>query len=192
MAKKLKSGSSSGEIIPKVNTQNIVKNTIVRPEMAEDVVAIEAVIKLAFLDAPHTNHAEQFILAALRDAGALAISLVAEIDGAIVGSVAVSPVFISDGTKGWFGLGPVAVIPKLHGRGIGSQLIREALNKLRGEGASGCVVLGEPSYYQRFGFKSNAHLILPDIPTEYFMALLFETPMPSGTVSYHQAFGVST
>lgn len=161
---------------------------IIRSETPEDVAAIEAVTESAFLGAAHTNQNEQFILAALRDAGALAVSLVAEIDGSIVGNVAVSPVVISDGTSGWFGVGPVSVIPELQGRGIGSQLMREALAKLSEQGASGCVVLGDPAYYQRFGFTNNARLILPDVPPQYFMVLSFGQPLPTGTVTYHHAF----
>lgn len=168
-----------------------MKKLIIRSEAPEDVVAIEAVTASAFLDAPHTNHKEQFILAALRDAGALTVTLVAEMDGAIVGNIAVSPVSISDGASGWFGVGPVSVIPKLQGRGIGSELMREALGRLSEQGASGCVVLGEPSYYQRFGFTNNARLVLSDVPPEYFMALSFGQPLPTGTVTYHQAFSMS-
>ncbi|MGV3656077.1 MAG: GNAT family N-acetyltransferase [Noviherbaspirillum sp.] len=164
---------------------------IIRSEVPEDVAAIEAVTASAFLEAPHTDHNEQFILAALRDAGALTVSLVAEMDGAIVGNVAVSPVSLSGGTAGWFGIGPVSVIPGLQGRGIGSQLMREALARLSGQGASGCVVLGDPSYYQRFGFTSQASLVLPDVPSEYFMALSFGPAMPTGTVTYHPAFGMA-
>src|SRR3546814_338884 len=111
-------------------------------------------------------------------------------DGSIVGNVAVSPVSISDGTSGWFGVGPVSVIPKLQGRGIGSQLMREVLARLSVQGASGCVVLGDPSYYQRFGFKNEARLVLPDLPPEYFMAMSFGQPLPTGTVTYHQAFSI--
>ncbi len=161
---------------------------IIRPEALEDVAAIEAVTQSAFLDAPHTSHNEQFILAALRDGGALTISLLAEMDGAIVGNVAVSPVSISDGASGWFGIGPVSVIPKWQGRGIGSQLMREALARLSEQGASGCVVLGDPSYYRRFGFKNEVRLVLPDVPPEYFMAMSFGQALPTGTVTYHQAF----
>lgn len=164
---------------------------IIRSETPEDVAVIEAVTESAFFDAPHTNHKEQFILAALRDAGALTVSLVAEMDGSIVGNVAISPVSISDGASGWFGVGPVSVIPKLQGRGIGSQLMREALARLSKQGASGCVVLGDPSYYQRFGFKNEAGLVLPDVPPEYFMAMSFGQPLQTGTVTYHQAFCMS-
>lgn len=134
---------------------------IIRSEAAEDAAAIEAVTESAFLGAPHTSQNEQFILAALRDAGALTVSLVAEMDGSIVGNVAVSPVLISDGSSGWFGIGPVSVVPQLQGRGIGSQLMREALARLSGQGASGCVVLGDPSYYQRFKLNSIVTLPLP-------------------------------
>lgn len=172
-------------------TLNHMTTLIIRPEVPEDVAAIETVTAAAFLYAPHTDHNEQFILAGLRDAGVLTVSLVAEMDGSIVGNVAISPVSISDGTEGWFGVGPVSVIPKLQGHGIGSQLMRAALQRLSKQGASGCVVLGDPSYYQRFGFTNEASLVLPDVPHEYFMALSFTQQRPTGTVAYHQAFSLT-
>lgn len=127
----------------------------IRHETAEDTQAIGEVTACAFQHAPHTSHTEQHIVSGLRRAGKLAISLVAEADGTVVGHVAISPVSISSGASGWFGLGPVSVLPQHQGRGIGSQLIREALRLLRGSGASGCVVLGEPRYYGRFGFQAD-------------------------------------
>ncbi len=166
----------------------LMTKLIIRPETLADFAAIETVTGAAFRDAPHTSHNEQFILAALRDAGALSVSLVAEQGGSLLGHVAVSPVSISDGTSGWFGIGPVSVIPRLQGRGIGSQLMREALGRLAEQGAAGCVVLGDPSYYQRFGFKPEARLVLPGVPSEYFMALSFGQVVPAGTVTYHPAF----
>lgn len=164
---------------------------IIRSEVPKDSNAIEAVTVAAFLDAPHTDHNEQHIVAALRNAGALTVSLVAEIDDALVGHVAVSPVSISDGADNWFGLGPISVHPDRQAQGIGSRLMREALRQLAEQGASGCVVLGEPSYYQRFGFKNVPDLVLPEVPPEYFMALAFGSTMPRGTVSYHQAFSIN-
>lgn len=164
----------------------------IRGEVPKDVAAIETVIKSAFRDAPHTDHTEHLIPASLRNAGVLTVALVAEMDGNIVGHVAVSPVSISDGAKGWYGLGPLAVIPAMHRRGVGSQLMHESLKMLREQGAEGCVVLGEPAYYQRFGFKNEPGLVLPNVPADYFMALSFGPPVPCGLVSYHQAFGVST
>lgn len=165
-----------------------MKKLVIRSETSEDIAVIAAITESAFLNAPHTNHNEQFILAALRDAGALTISLVAEKDGVIVGCIAVSPVSISDEATGWFGVGPISVTPRLQGCGIGSQLLREALARLSEQGASGCVVLGDPSYYQRFGFKNEKGLVFPKVPPEYFMAMSFGQPLPTGTVTYHQAF----
>ena len=81
----------------------------IRSETADDVLAIEAVTAAAFRDAPHTSHTEHFIVNALRDAGQLSVSLVAEEDGDVVGHIAISPVSISDGSKHWYGLGPVSV-----------------------------------------------------------------------------------
>ena len=165
-----------------------MKTPLIRPEAPADVAALAAVTEAAFLDAPHSDHNEQFILAGLRAAGALTISLVAEVHGIIVGHVALSPVSLSDGTPAWFGLGPVSVLPPWQGRGIGSALIKEALERLSARGASGCVVLGDPAYYRRFGFANDAGLVLPDVPPEYFMALAFRPPAPRGTVAYHPAF----
>jgi len=142
----------------------------------------------AFLGAGHGTHTEQHIVNALRGAGKLAVSLVAEADGAVIGHVAISPVSISDGTSGWFGLGPISVLPQHQRRGIGSQLMREALRLLRGRGAAGCVVLGDPAYYSRFGFQAGSNLVLPGVPPEYFQAVAFDSSRPCGIVTYHGAF----
>src|SRR5262244_2579577 len=143
-------------------------NITIRGENSGDARAIEAVTASAFLHAAHPSHVEPYIVDALRRAGVLAISLVAEADGIIVGHVAVSPVSISDGASGWFGLGPISVLPQHQRRGIGSQLMREALGLLRSRGACGCVVLGEPEYYGRFGFRAQPSLVLAGAPTECF------------------------
>lgn len=160
----------------------------IRAETPADSQAIEVVTVSAFLDAPHTSHTEQHIVDALRRAGKLSVSLVAESGGGIVGHVAISPVSISDGTPGWFGLGPVSVLPQYQRRGIGSQLVREALRIIRKRGASGCVVLGDPEYYSGFGFRVNPDLGLPGGPPEYFQARSFNSSEPRGIVSYHEAF----
>ena len=163
-------------------------NITIRNETAADVPAIEAVTIAAFLNAPHTSHTEQFIVNALRKAGFLTISLVADAEGTVIGHVAVSPVSVSDGVSGWFGLGPISVMPRHQRRGVGSRLMHEALRILRERGAAGCVLLGEPEYYSRFGFQADSNLILPDVPPEYFQAISFDSSRPHGTVSYHEAF----
>ncbi len=162
---------------------------IIRQESSSDIPAIHALTVAAFLDAPHTAHTEQFIVDALRTAGALVISLVAEDDGLVVGHVAVSPVSISDGAPAWYGIGPVSVDPAHQRRGIGSGLMIEALQRLKGMGASGCVVAGDPAYYARFGFKREASLVFPGVPPEYFQALSFDRSLPQGVVEFHEAFG---
>jgi putative acetyltransferase len=53
---------------------------------------------------------------------------------------------------------------------------------------AGCVLLGEPEYYGRFGFQADPNLMLPDIPPEYFQAIALDSSRPRGTVSYHEAF----
>src|SRR5690625_6471495 len=105
----------------------------------------------AFLNAAHTAHTEQFIVDALRRAGALTISQVAKVDGEIIGHVAISPVILSTGATDWFGLGPISVLPEYQGRGIGSKLIKRALAALVAMGAAGCVVLGVSVYFGGFG-----------------------------------------
>lgn len=159
----------------------------VRDEFPSDADAIEAVTIAAFRDAAHTSHTEQFIVRALRDSGQLAVSLVAEESGIIIGHVAVSPVTVTGISSGWYGIGPISVLPARQGRSVGSLLMRDALARLRALGAAGCVVLGEPGYYRRFGFGTSS-LVLPGVPPQYFQVISFNGHIPSGTVEYHASF----
>ena len=163
-------------------------NTLIRKEAPGDAAGISAVTAAAFLDAAHTDHTEQFIVSALREADRLTVSLVAVDGDTIIGHLAISPVSVSDQSPGWFGLGPVSVAPAWQGRGIGSALVREALAELGSLHASGCVVLGEPGFYSRFGFMPVPSLVLPGVPPEYFQAVAFTDHMPSGVVAYHESF----
>ena len=160
----------------------------IRLEKASDIQCIHRITVAAFLDAPHADHTEQFVVKALRDSGALTISLVAENSTQTVGHVAVSPVSISDGSSDWYGLGPISVIPYEQGKGIGSKLMNAALAELKNLKASGCVLLGDPNYYHRFGFEPIDGLVLADVPPEYFQALLLQATYPKGTVTYHDSF----
>jgi putative acetyltransferase len=166
----------------------------IRPESPADAPAIAGLTERAFLDAPHTSHTEHLIVDALRSAGQLAVSLVAVDDGAgdLVGHVALSPVTISDGSPGWFGLGPISVEPDRQRAGIGTRLMQAALADLIARGASGCVLVGDPAFYTRFGFILDGRLIVPGIPPEFVLSLaLGDAPTPSGTVGFHEAFQVT-
>ena len=160
-------------------------------EQNQDIPAIRSLIQVAFQDAPHTSHTEHLIVEALRHAHVLTISLVAEVGSRIVGHVTASPVSISSGATNWYGLGPVSVLPDMQRQGVGSRLIEAVLAQLRKKSAAGCVVLGEPEYYQRFGFKAEPSLVLADVPSEYFMALNFNKDVPSGNVVYHAVFNAA-
>ena len=166
-----------------------------RHETPDDTSAIEAVTVAAFADAPHTSHTEQFIVRALRDASELTLSIVAEEQGQVVGHVALSPVTITDRNghkaEGWYGLGPISVLPQRQGQGIGSRLMEQALSELRAMQAAGCVLLGDPAYYARFGFQARAGLQLPGVPPGYFMALAFDGPVPEGIAHYSDAFNAA-
>ena len=160
----------------------------IRPETPADIAAIEALTRAAFLHAPHTSHTEQFIVNALRQAGRLSVSLVAHTEASVIAHVAASAVSLSDGSPAWYGLGPLSVAPEHQGQGVGSLLMRAALRTLRERAAAGCVVLGEPGFYGRFGFKADPQLILPGVAGEYFQALHMGSSRPGGTVSYDAAF----
>ena len=160
----------------------------IREERSGDAAAIEAVTVAAFRHAAHRSGTEHAIVNALRRDNALSVSLVAESDGAVVGHVAVSPVAVSDGSQHWFGLGPISVLPEHQSRGVGSALMQAALEQLRQSGAEGCVLLGDPDYYHRFGFAAVPGLILPGVPPEYFQAIAFGPRIAQGIVQYHDAF----
>ncbi|WP_319587622.1 N-acetyltransferase [uncultured Desulfobulbus sp.] len=163
-------------------------NIVIRDEVDTDAAVIAEVTVAAFKTLEISRHTEQFILDALRTAKALTVSLVAELEGKIVGHVAFSPVTISDNTPNWYGLGPVSVLPEYQRQGIGTALIREGLSRLSKLNASGCCLVGHPEYYRRFGFENRAGLVLEGVPPEVFFALPLIVPPPQGFVHFHEAF----
>ena len=89
---------------------------------------------------------------------------------------------------GWVGLGPVAVDPAMQRRGIGEALIRDGPTRVRSLGAAGCVVLGDPRDYARFGFAADLRLTYPGPPAAYFQSLAFDAADATGEVAYHPGF----
>jgi putative acetyltransferase len=124
----------------------------IRPEHAGDEAAVRAVVEAAF-----PTPAEARLVDALRAAGQVLVSLVAERGGEVVGHVLFSPVTI-DGARvaSGAGLAPLAVHPAWQRHGIGGALVREGLRRCAASGVGFVVVLGDAAYYGRFGFRRAA------------------------------------
>ena len=164
---------------------------IIRSETDADVGTIADVTIAAFKTLAISNHTEQFIIAALRAAKALTVSLVAEVDGRVVGHIAFSPVTISDGSPNWYGLGPVSVLPEYQRQGIGGALIQEGLSRLKGLGVRGCCLVGHPESYKRFGFQNTRGLVHEGVPEDVFFAMSFDGHIPQGIVEFHEGFNAA-
>lgn len=171
--------------------QTVANGMEIRAELPGDVEAIRAVTTAAFENAPYSNRKEAAIVEALRRAGALSVSLVATEGDEVIGHAAFSPVLINGAAGDWYGLGPVSVRPDRQQQGIGRRLIACGLEELGRRGARGCVVLGEPAYYGRFGFVSDPDLRLAGAPPVYFQRLALAGAPPSGEVAYHGAFATT-
>ena len=162
-----------------------------RAEIPADGPAIRAIHLLAF---PTSQEAD--LVESLRGNGAATLSLVAEYQGAVVGHVMFSPVQIGDGSGAVDGLGlaPVGVLPHRQNQGIGSQLIRDALQKLETGKCPFVVVLGEPAFYSRFGFKPAREFGVRckwDVMEDAFMLLPFDkdrVAAASGLARYRGEF----
>jgi predicted N-acetyltransferase YhbS len=163
----------------------------IRREQDGDEAAIAQVLAAAFARQPWSDGSEAGIVDRLRAADELEISYVAITgSGRIVGHVAFSPVRI-DGRQGsWFGLAPLAVLPDWQGRGIGAALVEAGVEDLKRIDAAGCVVLGEPAYYGRFGFAHDPALSYAGATNpRYFQRLVLRGEAPSGAITYAAAFG---
>ncbi|MDZ4269885.1 MAG: N-acetyltransferase [Mycobacterium sp.] len=165
---------------------------IIRDEREPDVAVIRELTAAAFAAVPQSRQTEAAVIDELRAADALTLSLVAVDDrDELIGHVAVSPVSINgDAACGWYGGGPLSVRPDRQRNGIGTALVRAAFDRLSDIGARGCVVVGDPEYYGRFGFVSGApSLVMPEVPPENLLVLALRDQIPAGTVAFHTAFG---
>ena len=165
---------------------------VVRAERAADAEGVRRVNESAF-----GRKGEADLVDALRVDAHPRVSLVAvEEGGEVVGHIFYSPVTVEPeaGVLLLMGLGPMAVLPRLQKRGVGSRLVKEGLEECRRLGGAAVVVLGHPTYYPRFGFAPASRLGLRcsyDVPDEVFMAQEL-TPGAlggrRGLVKYHAAF----
>lgn len=166
-------------------------NITIRDESAADATAITTVTVAAFESLEISHHTEQFIVEALRRAGALTVSLVAMVDGDIVGHIAFSPVTVSDGSPNWFGVGPLSVTPAYQRQGIGKALMEAGLARLKALNAGGCCLVGHPAYYRQFGFENRPELVLEGVPPDVFFCLSFNGQYPHGSVAFHPGFSAT-
>ena len=161
----------------------------IRAERPGEEGAIRAVTRAAFEASPFGEGAEAAIVDALRRDGDLALSLVAERDGVIIGHVAFSPVRVGEAQGGLFALGPVSVRPSEQRRGVGGALIEAGLDALAARGARACVLVGDPAYYERFGFRAREGLAYGEIPARYVLARpVGDGEAPTGPLAYAPGF----
>lgn len=163
---------------------------MLREERSEDIAAIHRVNAAAF-----ATEAEANLVDALREQGAVLLSLVAEVQGEVVGHILFSPVTLASSSRlKLAGLAPMAVLPRWQNRGIGSALVREGIERCRQLDVDAIVVLGHPEYYPRFGFVPTVKYHIRseyDVPDEVFMLQELKTgrlPAKGGVIRFHPAF----
>jgi putative acetyltransferase len=167
-----------------------MNETLIRPETPSDIDAIRAINIAAFTGHPYSRQTEHLIVDALRDDGALSVSLVAVRDDQPVGHIAFSKAAVGERTDGWYLAGPVAVLPEFQHQGIGSMLVLSGLEALRARQAAGCVLVGDPGFYRRFGFDVHPGLIHQGVPDELVLGLSLGDEAPTGEITAHRAFEI--
>ncbi len=120
----------------------------VRPADDADLDHIDRIHTAAF-----ASPTESHIVRSLRDRGKLTVSLMIECSGEAIGHLAMSPVQVDGSSATILAIGPIAVIPERQRQGVGSELMREGINRSRRGGVAAIILLGDPAWYRRFGFK---------------------------------------
>ncbi len=162
-----------------------------RSEQPGDEAAIHDLTKRAFAPMPFSDGDEPELVDALRAAGDRSLSLVAvDGGGTIIGHIGFSPATIDHAACGWSQMAPVSVSPEVQFTGIGSALIEAGIAQLKADGARGVAVVGNPVYYERFGFAVIPGLApLSNHDQPYFRAMTLRGPAPQGVLRDAAAFG---
>jgi predicted N-acetyltransferase YhbS len=169
----------------------------IRPERPAEFAQIDDLVRVAFETAEMSNGGEQNFVNHLRAGGNYIpeLALVAEEDGKLIGHIMLTRTSITGDGREFptLLLGPIAVALQWRNKGVGSRLIEESFRLARGLGHQSAILVGNPAYYHRFGFKTAADFGINNangIPDEYVMAcelvpkaldavqgmILFETP----------------
>lgn len=168
---------------------------IIRQEQASDTAAVDELIKQAFAPLPYSDHQEHLLVKQLRQSKAFIpeLSLVAELEGQVVGHILFTKVQVNQTTV--LALAPLAVHPDYQNQGIGSALVNKGHQLARTLQFPCSIVLGDPNYYSRFGYQpAEKWGIVPpfDVPSDHFMGIMLTrtTPQLQGTLTYSKAFGI--
>ena len=163
----------------------------IRPEHRDDYDAVRAINTAAF-----ESDAEARLVDALRSQASPIVSLVAELEGLVVGHILFSPATLAGHPDlSIMGLAPMAVMAEHQRTGIGSALVGAGIEACRALGTAAIIVLGHPKYYPRFEFvPSSKYGVVSeyDVPEDVFMVCALDEHAldgVSGRVSYHSAFG---
>ena len=159
---------------------------IIRPETTKDHQAIHDLTKAAFAPMPYGDENDAILPERLRDAGDLLLSLVAEDQGQVIAHVALSPVQV-DAPGDWVGLGPISVEIARQKQGIGTAIAHEGLARMKAQGFSGCVLIGNPKVYGPMGFVSDGRLTYRDLCSDLVQWLSFDGSTPAGEIVFADA-----
>ncbi|HMO76394.1 MAG TPA: N-acetyltransferase [Sphingopyxis sp.] len=168
---------------------------VIRAATAADADAIDAVVRTAFSGTEFGHQGEAELVCMIEAEGDALVSLVAEVDGRIVGHLLFSRMTVeADGAPlAAAGLAPVSVAPDFQGKGIGAALIRAGLDALREQGAAISFVLGHEAYYPRFGYSPDlAARFASPFAGPHFMAMMLDSNAAwpqGGRADYAPAFG---
>ena len=165
---------------------------LIRPALADDAAEIHAVVAAAFGQTPEGHRGEADLVDALRADGDIAIELVAEDEGFIIGHLLFSPLSTDTGQR-LAALAPLSVLPERQKEGVGTLLMQVGHELCRKAGVEAVIVLGHPDYYPRVGYSAEAALqVKAPFSGPHFMALaltdgVLEAPV---TITYAKAFGL--
>lgn len=161
----------------------------IRPEKKYDANAIRKVHYYAFNDHPYTLKEDYKLIDLLREKNALVASLVAEEPPlGIIGHLTISPIQINEEKTNWFYLGPIGVLPEEQRKGVGKQLVKEAIRTMAALGAEGLVSRGDPKFFTQVGFRNDSRLIFSKIQPEHSVLLPLSSNVPEGIITLDPVF----